>query len=128
MVEATKEEVRQEDKNIRKMHKLWWAFVKRFQIDDGEDFHWKYTGYPLIKTVEKWAKRYPQVTITNCDDDSHCSSILVFIPHIGLEEKLWGTSVVFISQLTAPVKFFLYPGEALDAVKALGRYGFKGKY
>lgn len=76
-------------------------------------------GGKLMNAVEAWAKKFPTVTITNCDDNFHMGSILVFIPHEN-DEEYWGTTVVFIPQnRDKPSRFFLYPDRAKDMLRVL---------
>jgi hypothetical protein len=115
------------DENV---HLIWHRFVKAFMKDklkpgtSVEEF--KYTGYDLMKRVERWAKHYPtQVFVSRCDDAIFAGSLLVCIEHAS-KNSYHGTSVLYIPQCTGepPIIFFLYPGhrkELMGVLKKLGK-------
>jgi len=88
---------------------------------------WKFSGYEMMRQVEKFAKKHPEVVICHCDDSYHAGSMVAFIPHRAKEEY-WGTTVVSIPQCTGepPLEMFFYPGHALEIEKAL--HAFNQEY
>jgi|ERR1700723_344796 len=108
--------IREDMKKKDDTHKIYHKFVKKFQDVIG---NYKLHGYDLICSVEKWAKRYPTVTIVSCDDNYFMGSDLVFIPHEELNNYT-GVTVIFIPQRgNEPSEFFLYPGHAVELLKTM---------
>ena len=130
----TKEEIkyhRQEWGYIRKkaipnaesqphIHAIWHDFMKKFRGVNGSEYGWKKTGHALICQVEKWAEKYPgEVTISRCDDDYYCGSIIVLIDHKS-EDCYHGVSMVYIPQCYGePSVCFLYPYHSVMLIKNL---------
>jgi hypothetical protein len=131
------ERTKKEDQRLKDIHALGWAFHKAFyrykkvrmplrearlykseyQLShDG----WKYSGYKMMKQIEKFAKKHPDVILLSCDDSYNAGSMIVLIPHRSKEEY-WGTTVVSIPQCTGepPLEMFLYPGHAMEIERAL---------
>jgi hypothetical protein len=110
------ERTKKEDQRLKDIHTLGWAFHKAFYRDGT----WKYSGYKMMKQVEKFAKKHPEVILLSCDDSYHAGSMIVLIPHRSKEEY-WGTTVVSIPQCTGepPLEMFLYPGHAMEIERAL---------
>lgn len=97
-------------------HRIWRDFTSRFLHDD----NWKYTGWELMKRVEKWAPKHPTVKVTSCDDDLFASSIIVLIPHC-TAYKYFGTTMISIPQLSGdPCIMFLYPEHVRGLQSTLG--------
>lgn len=99
------------------LHKLYWEF-RNSVINKDEVF--KVTGYPLLKKAEAFAKKHVDdgVRITNCDDDVHASSSVLYIPH-ETRNEYWGTSLVIIPQMGNPAIIFLYPRHASKMIEVL---------
>lgn len=84
---------------------------------------WKYEGYELMERIGRWAKKYPKdVFVCGIDDTVFTSSDIVFILH-RIKRKLWGTSVVVITQCDnlPPKEFFMYPGHRAGIQMALAQ-------
>lgn len=123
------------------IHEVSHAFDRKFQktVKSGRPFKfgkkkiqpkkvvWRWTGYALMKRIEKYVEEHPEILVVGVDDDYFASSDLVLIPHNDKKTgSYFGTSVVYVPQCTgeAPVRFFLYPGHArclVDALRALSR-------
>ena len=108
---------------IRKLHRIYWAFKKKFVNDDGT---FVYQGYDFSRKVVKFAKKYPEITITSCDDSMHMSSDLVLIPHEN-DKEYCGTTVVYIPQAGEPAELFLYKHHTNDLVEVLSKIAKKFK-
>jgi ribosomal protein L31 len=144
-----REKMKKDYQRTKDIHGLGWAFQKAFhrykKVRVSSDYHaqmvkmsklvnkgkkvsryqfvrdgWKYNGYEMMRQVEKFANKHPEVVICSCDDSYHASSMVVFIPHRAKEE-FWGTTVVSIPQCSGepPLEMFFYPGHALGIEKAL---------
>lgn len=108
------------------IHRIFHDFQRKFNSGkaDGPNVFssFKYSGYPMMEAVRKWAKKHPSVIIIGCDDDFHAGSDLVLIPH---EDKyqLWGVTVLYIPQCTGekPIRFFLYPGHLQGLLEGLNK-------
>lgn len=95
-------------------------FNRRFRCGRNND-GWRWTGWDLIKRVEKWAEKYPKdVYIAGCDDTYHTTSNIVLVLH-RTGRRLWGTTVYVLTQCDGlpPKEFFLYSGHAHDLERAL---------
>ena len=83
------------------IHKIWWDFCDKFSDGDDKDSFKNLVGDEKMEEVEKWAKNYPDVKISKCDDSNHDTSLLVLIPHPTL-----GISIVYIPQSTYLKDYF----------------------
>lgn len=104
----------------KEMHTPFWDFKKTFLK---EGYHWRWSGYPLMTRIRKWANRYPKrVSILGIDDDAHASSNLVCITH-RVGKRLWGVTFVTVTQCDGqkPVIFFMYPEHLKAAAKFLSQ-------
>lgn len=107
------------------IHRVWHDFCKKFIIiiKENNKEKWRWIGYKLITKIEKWARNYKNdVTIVNCDDNSHAGSIMVMIQHRKQHNaEYMGTSIVFVPQCTGedPSRIFLYPRHHDNLIKAL---------
>jgi hypothetical protein len=116
---STKEEkalIKKEDKEHLGIHKISHEFQRKFYKShdtSGRSFKWK--GYDLMERVRKWAKKYPSVIITRCDDNHFCGSDLVFIPHENVYSYM-GASLIIIPQCTGEeaMQVFLYPPDLYE--------------
>lgn len=74
-------------------------------------------GQELIEAAEKWAHKR-KVPCSVVDDDHHCGSLLLIIPH-ETSDYYMGASVVHIPQCSSvpPSRFFLYPGPLVSMLK-----------
>lgn len=102
----------------RDVHRVWHDFHKHFLTRADK---WRWSGYDLMKRVERWSKQYPDdVRIVSVDDDAFACSDLVLIEHRAKNQYM-GTTAVFIPQCTGelPVRFFLYPQHLFGLVRAL---------
>jgi hypothetical protein len=97
------------------IHTIWHKFSKKF-IKSNELF--KSEGYKLMVAAEKFAKENPTCWLASCDDNTSCSSSILFIPHESKEEY-WGTTVVIIPQYGKPLVIFLYEHDAQSCFKAI---------
>jgi hypothetical protein len=101
----------------KELHKISKSFDKKFiNIDEKE----KFSGWPLIQAIEKWAKKHPTVKILRCDDTMFMSSILVMIPH-ETEDHYMGHTMVYVPQ-DAHVRLsecFLYPSDTNELFNVL---------
>jgi hypothetical protein len=89
--------------------------VSKFSVTrDG----FKYSGCEMMDQMRKFARRHSEVVLCHCDDDSHCGSMMAFIPHRSKKEY-WGTTVVCIPQYGKVSELFFYPGHAVAIEKAL---------
>ena len=103
------------------VHRVWHKFINKFTESTTGPMQWKCIGHTLEKSVEVFAKRYPNdVHITSCDDDFFCGSSLVFIEHKSSTSYM-GVSVVYVPQCTGenPICFFLYPCHANELINVL---------
>lgn len=99
------------------MHKVSHEYQRSFRKADS----WRWEGYELMKRFEKFAKKWPSVTICRCDDAFHSSSNIVLIPH-ELPDYYWGTTVIVIPQNSGPpCQFFLYDTHTSGLAEALGQ-------
>lgn len=112
------------DKEIHEMHGTWYSFCEKFGSGVLGDSFDELAGGDVMDEVEEWAKKFPDVKITRCDDNHHAGSLLVLIPH-----PKHGVTVLFIPQLTNEKHyFFLYPSqqkaliEALESIKIVDPY------
>jgi len=90
------------------------------------DTGWKYEGYEFMSRVRKWAKKYPNdVYICGIDDAHFASSDIVFILHRPSPKRIWGTTVIVITQCDGkpPKEFFMYPGHASGILETLQEIG-----
>lgn len=104
------------------MHWVSWDFQRRFFNKKTGKFI--KSGYPMMKAVARWAKKYPKdVEICTVDDNYFAGSSLVLIQHRKSPRKVWGVSVIFIPQCTGepPTSFFLYPSHYHRLAPALAR-------
>ncbi len=121
------EDQKKHNVEIKKMHGIGWEFAKKFERPYNQKMKdpwrdcWKYHGYDLMTRIRRWAKKHPKdVICLGCDDDYHASSDIFLILH-RVKRRLWGTSVVVVTQCDGipPKKFFLYPGHAHGLAVAL---------
>lgn len=111
-------------RHIKVIHGLAWAFRRQFGGNGCGKY--KYKGYDFIERAEKWAVKQPGVQVAYCDDNHHCGSVVILIPHKDLkakrpEDRYWGTSVIIIPQCTGEeaMEIFLYPGHRRSLLAAL---------
>ncbi len=103
------------NKEIDEMHKTWYKFCEKFGEGSLGDSFPNLCGGDKMDEVEEWAKDFPEVKITRCDDNHHAGSLLVIIPH-----PKHGITILFIPQLTSEKHyFFLYPSQQEALVQAL---------
>jgi hypothetical protein len=118
-----RERIKQENSRSKDLHALYRAFQKAFYQDNQKGrVGWKYKGYELMKRIEEFAKKHPELVLLSCDDSWYTSSMIVLIPHrIDIDIEYWGTTVVIVPQCTGepPLEMFLYPGHAVELEKAL---------
>jgi len=102
---------------------------RKFKATKFETYHsgFKYKGYEMMKRMEAFAKKHPDVVICGSDDSFHAGSMVAFIPHRALTEY-WGTTVVIIPQCTGEpaLEMFFYPGHAIEIEKAI--HGFNREF
>lgn len=95
---------------------------KKLKVSAFETYHsgFKYKGYQMMRRMEAFAKKHPEVVLCSCDDSFHAGSMVAFIPHRAPTEY-WGTTVVIIPQCTnePALEMFFYPGHAMEIEKAL---------
>ncbi len=110
------------EKSPKNVHRAYHDFKKKFREPrDGQRDAWVSIGYPLIRDVEKWARKWPDhVKVIRVDDNVNAGSRLVFITS-KTARRFHGTSVVFIPQCTGedPSIFFLYDHHSADLVATL---------
>ncbi len=89
------------------LHAISHAFQRKFTRTG----KFEIKGWKLIKSIERFAKKYPQIKQVGVDDDYNAGSGLFLIPH-ETKSEYWGTSVVYVPQCTGEeaIRFFLYPG------------------
>ena len=101
------------------IHRVWHDFTKRFMTNNGPG-SFKGKGWPLMKEVEKWAKKFPNdVRIVSCDDNHFTGSSIVVIDHKSTVEWMGATCVVIPQCGGPPCEFFLYPHHANEMLAAL---------
>lgn len=88
------------------LHEVWDAFKNEFMRDlkwDGRE-NWS----DFFNRVCDWIYNHPELNIdvSPCDTEWHTAAMLVYIPHEN-EEEMWGTTVLYITQESPPVEFFL---------------------
>lgn len=130
------------EQKMDRQNKIADEFDKKFRIQqevvfkgyDNKTFRskeatsWKWEGYELIRRVEKWATKYPKdVFVCSIDDTHFSSSVIVFILHRPTRRKLWGTSVIVLTQCDnkPPKEFFMYPSHRegiQEALAAMAKY------
>jgi hypothetical protein len=114
-------EQRQQWRETKAMHALWFRFCKRFRLDKGQG-PWAYNGYDFMRRVRalEGRKAWRGLHVLSCDDSYYSSSVLVLIEHEG-RTHYHGISVVVIPQCSGqpPCEFFLYEEHAKGVVKAL---------
>jgi len=99
------------NKNRKTIHTLFHRFHERFMTFDGDGYmgsDFKFHGYDLMQKVEKFVRYNPSCALIHCDDNLHCGSYILLIPH-ELDKEYWGTTVVNIPQYGIPTCLFLYP-------------------
>lgn len=102
-----------------RMHRVYKEFRTEFRAEPGG--RWNWTGYELMERIEEWAKKHPRdVLVMGIDDGTFSSSTLAFILHRD-GGRLWGTSVVGVTQNDGqpPFEYFMYPGHAHVILLAL---------
>jgi len=110
-----------------KIHVLYHRFAKLYIGENGE---LKVKGWALMKKARLFVRNHPECLLTTCDDNLHCSSSILLIPHES-ETEFWGTTAVIIPQCGEPTIVFFYPRcmtDLLNAARMLsGRYLAKEK-
>jgi len=103
------------------MHKVWYDFQKKF--GSANDGSWKYKDkWKMMCAVGRWAKKYPKdVYICNIDDSVHAGSDIVFILHRTSPRRIWGVTVIVITQCDdqKPFEYFMYPSHMVRIVEAM---------
>lgn len=108
---AFKKELDESLKEVSKVHETYHAFNK--QVIDG-------SRGDIYLRLASFIKKHPEVTVARCDDDRHCGSDIVLIPHSS--DKMYiGLTMVYIPQCTGekPTRMFLYPESHSELIKAL---------
>lgn len=120
---------------VKTIHTVWHELQRKFRVykDGGEvqiggkpvklshPVGWKWSGYDLIRRLEKWADKYPKdVRTVTVDDDHFASSVLFLVEHQS-DDQYMGTSVLYVAQCSGdpPAVFFMYPGHRRSLLAAL---------
>lgn len=112
------------DEEFEGIHSVWNEFCDKFWGGKSEDEN-GYRNDEIMDKIEEWAKSHPKdVHISWCDDDTHMTSMLVWILHRNTRGQNWGTTLLFISQKPVPItQMFFYPnkidqmGEIIKKIK-----------
>ena len=119
---------RESERKIASIHAVFHKFQRRFSDNSLTGYRW--SGYELMRRVDKYIDKNPEILSVGVDDSYHSGSSVYLIPHES-EKEYWGTTALYVPQCSgeAPIEFFMYPGHLdgmLAALKALKKRQDRG--